>query len=577
MNKEKIITATKTVTLDSENGWYPASNRTTQYLNAYVLRCIQLHAGAVSSVPIVRTDTNVRIDIGQNVLYATDASLLLAGAAYLLPPTLKSTWRVLNPFTVVVKTDSTRGIVGFVQRVGAQEQTFKRDELVYIRLWNPYDDLGPGIAPYEASKGAVDVLDSAENFTRAFFVQGALPPIIVKPNTGSTMSDTDVNALAAAFRAVVSGVRNAWRALILRGDINVQALDMPALSNLAMKEVVEVARQRIAVAFGIPQTLIEDAANYATAKEHRISFWRETVIPAASTIASALSEQYYQRVYKTDVIVDVSAIEALQQDEATKASAVVQLFDAGIISRDEARAILNIETPVTDESQEDVTKSTKSIKEIEQPNLDTYIEKLEKRLIEILSQFNERVVQIAQSRDSWTDEDKRRFREAIAAALRSNIAVTIVDVVESIASQYQLLDYDVIIDLVDEFLQSYTIPVDVTDYTDKKTRDVLRKLANADITVDEAVARLTPLFGENRARAIAITEITRAYAAATVATQKMLQNANIETELIWRTSNDELVCPICGPRNGKKQGSNWTEPPPAHPRCRCWMTIRVNV
>ena len=576
MNKERIITATKTVTLDSETGWYPSAQRST--LNAYVLRCIQLHAGAVSSVPIIRTDTNVRVDIAQTVLYAADASLLLSGAAYLLPPNpkLKSSWRVLNPFTVSVKTDSARGIIGFIQRVGTQEQVFKREDLVYIRLWNPFDDLGPGIAPYEAAKGAVDVLDSAENFTRAFFVQGAIPPMIVKPSAGAVMSDADVNALAAAFRAVVSGVRNAWRALILRGDINVQALDMPALSNLAMKDVVEVSRQRIAVAFGIPQTLIEDAANYATAREHRISFWRETVIPAANNIASALSEQYYRRVYNTDVIVDVSAIETLQQDEATKASAVVQLFDAGIITRDEARTLLDIAPAETESQQDATTKSLKST-ENEQPNLDKYIEKLEQKLIEILSQYSEKLADAIQSRQELSDEEKQRFRDAITAALRSNIEITIVDAVEKIAAQYQLFDDEMIIDVVDEFLQTYTIPDAVSDYTDKKTREILRKLASAEITNEEAITRLSTLFSESRAHTIAITEITRAYAAATLATQRMLQNADIETSLVWRTSSDELVCPICGPRNGKRQGNGWETPPPAHARCRCWLTLKINV
>jgi hypothetical protein len=38
---------------------------------------------------------------------------------------------------------------------------------------------------------------------------------------------------------------------------------------------------------------------------------------------------------------------------------------------------------------------------------------------------------------------------------------------------------------------------------------------------------------------------------------------------IWLASQDELVCPICGPLHGKRRGQGWTEPPPAHPNCRC--------
>jgi hypothetical protein len=39
---------------------------------------------------------------------------------------------------------------------------------------------------------------------------------------------------------------------------------------------------------------------------------------------------------------------------------------------------------------------------------------------------------------------------------------------------------------------------------------------------------------------------------------------------IWQTSNDERVCPICGPKHGKEITDG--KFPPAHPRCRCWVT-----
>lgn len=39
-------------------------------------------------------------------------------------------------------------------------------------------------------------------------------------------------------------------------------------------------------------------------------------------------------------------------------------------------------------------------------------------------------------------------------------------------------------------------------------------------------------------------------------------------ELIWHTREDELVCPICAPRQGERF-SGASNGPPAHPRCRC--------
>jgi hypothetical protein len=83
---------------------------------------------------------------------------------------------------------------------------------------------------------------------------------------------------------------------------------------------------------------------------------------------------------------------------------------------------------------------------------------------------------------------------------------------------------------------------------------------------------LAPTFGPVRADMIAQTEVTRASAQGEIAIADALRQEGIEMVAIWRTSNDELVCPICGPRNGKQQGDGWQDPPPAHVRCRCFLS-----
>jgi hypothetical protein len=81
---------------------------------------------------------------------------------------------------------------------------------------------------------------------------------------------------------------------------------------------------------------------------------------------------------------------------------------------------------------------------------------------------------------------------------------------------------------------------------------------------------LAPTFGPVRAGMIATTEVTRSSAQGEAGTVRLLKEQGIDMIAKWNTNNDERVCPICGPRNQKKQGDGWTELPPAHPRCRCW-------
>jgi len=88
------------------------------------------------------------------------------------------------------------------------------------------------------------------------------------------------------------------------------------------------------------------------------------------------------------------------------------------------------------------------------------------------------------------------------------------------------------------------------------------------------------MFGAERAEIIAITETTRAAVEGERGVIAELEQHGIRMYPVWMTRNDELVCPICAPRNGKPiQPGNETngEYPPAHPRCRCgvgWVQER---
>lgn len=76
------------------------------------------------------------------------------------------------------------------------------------------------------------------------------------------------------------------------------------------------------------------------------------------------------------------------------------------------------------------------------------------------------------------------------------------------------------------------------------------------------------VYNPNRAKLIAQTEITRANVEAEV---QMVQELGNTLAARWVTNRDDLVCPICGPRDATMQGDGWFDNPPAHPGCRCWV------
>jgi hypothetical protein len=94
-------------------------------------------------------------------------------------------------------------------------------------------------------------------------------------------------------------------------------------------------------------------------------------------------------------------------------------------------------------------------------------------------------------------------------------------------------------------------------------------------SMDDLTASLARLFGPIRAELIAVTEVTRAASMGEQGFAEELRGMGLRTTFIWQTANDDTVCPICGPLHGSKQGDGWHDPPPAHPRCRCWINTVV--
>lgn len=127
------------------------------------------------------------------------------------------------------------------------------------------------------------------------------------------------------------------------------------------------------------------------------------------------------------------------------------------------------------------------------------------------------------------------------------------------------------------------------------TRDTLIQVLTTYIetpgyTIQDAVLDIgRGVLSEERARTIAVTEVTRAYAQGQIQTGLDMEEAFPGLKMVktWFTNNDgERVCAVCRPLHGKTVpfNSGWgangeSDPdglvsPPSHPRCRCWITVR---
>jgi len=568
-----------------------------QSLHAYVMRCITLRANAVASLSFLRGEEQAPFP--SRLYYLCESSLCVAGAFWIE----RATMRVLNPTAMRVEGDAVRGITAHIWQNGQFTRRYLPDQVIYAHTWSPTSDIGPGLTPLKVAETSAATALAAEQFTRAFFEQGALPPLIITPEEGA-LTDADAEALRTTWQRLTSGVRNAWRALVLRRNMQIRPLEIPALDKLAMEKVDDMALRRISAAFGVPVTMLTDAANYATAAEHRISFWRDTVLPDAELIAEALG-----------LTINYDDIEALAEDVGAQRKSVIDLYQAGLVTREEARQMLGFETeqPVdvatqsalreldqwrrksearktmlADFSPRDLpdawVRAVRSLADLghspfafarfieakarqAEPPLDREREQLAAQMLQVLED--------SISLDDLSYDEQGFEKKARAYAESLLLAVAIDQATAAMLSSAAFADVERAYDFASRWAKDYSYELvrGINETTRKRLQELFTRSRAEGWTRNMLVDRIARVFGPQRAEMIATTEVTRSYSQGTDIARQILDESGLSLVHVWHTAADERVCPICAPRDGREQGDGWDELPPAHVSCRCWTTL----
>lgn len=320
---------------DSSGGVDRITGSDTAYaLVPLIYRAVKLRADAISSVPIHvwqgERDMGWPFEAdAAELIWKTEAALMLCGfALWLKTPNERRPKDVqwVNPYTVKIEYDEKSGKLSFRQE-GATKNSgpWTEDQVVYFQEFNPKNDLGAGISPASVSIEDARLLRYLTRFAGRYFENGAMPVTLL--GFEYSPSDEEAQRVEKWFRRMATGIRNAWRVLALRGKVSPTVLTPPP-KDLEMKELNNQARHNVAMAFGIPQTMLEDAANYATAGEHRLSFWQDTVRPRGRIYEGVINRQLFKSLGMR-IQLDFEEMGIFQVDEAERSGALYNLTQAG--------------------------------------------------------------------------------------------------------------------------------------------------------------------------------------------------------------------------------------------------------
>ncbi len=280
--------------------------------NPVGFRSVKLIAEAAAALPLVLQDRVQRFDThpmlglvrrpngaqGRAELFeALFAQLLLSGDAYVeavmgeddLPLEL----HVLRSDRMKVIPGADGWPVAYDYSVGAKTHRFDASVICHIKSFHPQDD-HYGFSPMQAAATALDVHNAASRWSKSLLDNAARPSGALVWNGGDgagVMADDQFRRLSDEIEANYQGARNAGRPMVLEGGLDWKPMGFSP-SDMEFQKTKEAAAREIALAFGVPPMLlgIQGDATYANYQEANRAFYRLTVLPLVTRVASSLAD-----------------------------------------------------------------------------------------------------------------------------------------------------------------------------------------------------------------------------------------------------------------------------------------------
>ena len=220
----------------------------------------------------------------------------------------------------------------------------------HFKLFHPkHDHLG--LSPLVSAATNLDSHNLTNRHNVALLQNGARPSgaVIFKPKdeSGSSvqLSDSQRAQIISDMESRFSGSSNAGRPMLLEGDFTFQQMGLSP-KDMDFSVLKKMSAIDIALCFGVPAQLvgIPDAQTYNNMPEARLALYEETIIPILRRIQSDLNE-WLTPQFADDLKLeyDIDSIPAMAESRKRVFESVVQGINAGILTRNEARAKLGID------------------------------------------------------------------------------------------------------------------------------------------------------------------------------------------------------------------------------------------
>ncbi len=251
----------------------------------------------------------------------------------------------LRPDRVRVVPDPARYVRGFVYgaRNGGAPVPYVPEDMVWFRYFNPLDEYA-GLSPMAPLRLSADMGIDALRANKSALGNESLPGLMIE--TSEYPTDDEVREFYERWESRYRGVDKSRRpALLSKGmraaNLGFSPRDMEYMHSLRWS-LEDVSRT-----YGVPKLMLGDMerATFSNFRTARRVFWEDTILPQLSFYEEALQQMLVGPESAGSglrVRFDITAIEALRENENDRATRRTAYVRAGILTINEARAELGL-------------------------------------------------------------------------------------------------------------------------------------------------------------------------------------------------------------------------------------------
>ncbi len=251
----------------------------------------------------------------------------------------------LLPEMVEVKGNDEKLITKYQYKQKGNTLDIMPEDMIHLRERIDPRNHRRGLAPLRSVM--VEILgDAAASQMGAALVKNTgVPSVVISPKNDLSMTSDEAENIAEVFGRRFGGENRGRPLVISGGEVDIQTLSFTP-KDLELGKLRYINEERISAVLGVPAILAGlgaglERATYSNAKELREFFTEQKLIPMWNHFANEFTKQLLLEDYESNPAYcfkyDLSDVRALSQDEDATMARIVQGYNAGFITVNEAR------------------------------------------------------------------------------------------------------------------------------------------------------------------------------------------------------------------------------------------------